>query len=934
MSYVTRFDQVGRDDGGVAGGKGANLGELVRAGLPVPPGFVLTTAAYREFVRASGIGAEILTLAAVPAEARPDAYDEPSARIRGLFTAVAVPGDMAAEITRAWQAIGGGPVAVRSSATAEDLEGASFAGQQDTYLNVRGAQALLAAVRDCWASLWTARAMAYRARQGIDPAAVSLAVVVQEMVEADASGVMFTANPTTGHRDEVVVSAAWGLGESVVSGSVTTDDLVVDKATGRVRSRTTATKTVMTVYTDTGTAEQPVPAEQRTQPVLDDKAAAVLAELGVRIEQHYATPQDIEWARAGGEFAVVQARPITALPEPEAEPPTDWSVPVPKAAYFRASIVEQLPDPLSPLFADLIDPSVARSLVAVVREVLGAGVLRDGEVGLPTINGYAYYRYNRAAFWRFMLHSPAALKLLTSNSESGGLARWRNHSHPRYARIVHAWTGRPLGGLSDQELLDGVIELLDAGTVYYTAVQAIIPLAASSEVIFTQFYQRLVRRAGDPPAATFLLGFDSAPILAEKSLYDLATWTRTHDELTAALLATPSARAGELLRGELSPEWDQWRARFQAHLDRFGHTTYDLDFRDPTPADDPAPLFDALRFYLDGSAAHTSGTDPHARQARSATHRDEQTAAVLARLDPVRRVVFARLLRWAQGAAPIREDALADIGLAWPQMRRMLAELGRRLTAAGTIDRPEDVYWLHPDEVLGRTAVPAGAVGQRQALWRGQRRVTPPQILPRGTVFDRMEALMPAVSQQQTGNVLRGTGASAGQVTAPARVLTGPADFGRMRPGDVLVASITTPAWTSLFTMASAVVTDIGGPLSHSSIVAREYGIPAVLGTGVATRRITDGARVLVDGDAGTVTLLDEADHPPPTPPRLIPPRPSSRRRPGPRLIGMSLAGALALGIAAWRKRRSGTSRPGFILSPAVTHGTVISDMQAALHIR
>ncbi len=816
-----------------------------------------------------------------------------------MFTAAAVPEDMAAEITQVWHALGGGPVAVRSSATAEDLEGASFAGQQDTYLNVRGAQALLAAVRDCWASLWTARAMAYRARYGIDPAAVSLAVVVQEMVDADASGVMFTANPTNGHRGEVVISAAWGLGESVVSGSVTTDDLVVDKATGRVRARTTATKTLMTVYTDTGTAQQPVPAEQRTQPVLSDKAAAVLAELGVRSEQHYATPLDIEWARANGEFFVVQARPITALPEPEVEPPTEWRVPVAKDAYFRASIVEQLPDPLSPLFADLIDPSVARSLGALVRKLLGRGVLRDGEVGLPTINGYAYYRYSRAAIWRMTLYSPAALTLLTSGGESGGQARWRNHSRPHYARIVQDWTGRPLGELSDQELLDGVIELLNAGTEYYTAVQAIIPIAASSEVIFTQFYERLVRRAGDPPTATFLLGFDSAPILAEKSLYDLATWTRAHDDLTAALLATPSARAEELLHCRLSPEWDQWRTRFQAHLDRFGHTTYNLDFRNPTPADDPAPLFDALRFYLDGSADRMSGTDPHERQARSATHRDEQTAAVLARLDPARRVVFARLLRWAQGTAPVREDALADIGLAWPQMRHMLTELGRRLTAAGTIDRPEDVYWLHPDEVLGRTAIPRGAVGQRQALWRGQRRVTPPQMLPKGTVFDRLEALMPAVSQQQTGNVLRGTAASAGQVTAAARVLTGPADFGRLRPGDVLVASITTPAWTSLFARAAAVVTDIGGPLSHSSIVAREYGIPAVLGTGVATRRITDGARLLVNGDAGTVTLLDEAADPPATPLE-----PSSRRRPGPRVVGLSLACALTLGVAAWRKRR------------------------------
>jgi pyruvate,water dikinase len=224
-------------------------------------------------------------------------------------------------------------------------------------------------------------------------------------------------------------------------------------------------------------------------------------------------------------------------------------------------------------------------------------------------------------------------------------------------------------------------------------------------------------------------------------------------------------------------------------------------------------------------------------------------------------------------------------------MRQWRAELGRRLVAAGTIATADDVYWLRPEEA--RTGVVAeGTVAQRKALWRGQMRVTPPQALPKGTVFDRFEAWFPAGSDTQTGPVLRGTGASAGQVTAPARVLSGPADFGRMRPGDVLVASITTPAWTSLFTKAAAVVTDVGGPLSHSSIVAREYGIPAVLGTGVATRRITDGALVRVDGDAGTVTLLDEVDDAP----AAVGP---ARRR----WRGALVAGGIAAGWVLWRRR-------------------------------
>ena len=868
MSYVVRFADLGRGDVALAGGKGANLGELTGAGLPVPPGFVLTTGAYRAFVE--DVGAEIRTLAA-------DA--DAGARIRALVTSRPIPDAMAGEITEAWTALGGGPVAVRSSATAEDLEGASFAGQQDTYLNVDGSSALLDAVRRCWASLWTDRAMAYRARQGLDPAEVALAVVVQEMVEADAAGVLFTANPTNGRRDELVVSAAWGLGESVVGGSVTTDDLVVDKSTLHVVARTTADKAVMTVYAGAGTAEIAVPASRRSEPVLDDKAAATLAELGVRIEGHYGAPQDVEWARAGGEFFVVQARPITALPEPAAAPPTDWSVPDPKGFYFRASIVEQLPDPLSPLFAGLVDGSVEQSLAALMAKIAGRGPARPGELGLPTVNGYAYYHYGRATMLRMTASTFRGLKLLPSL----GPEHWRTVARPDYVAAVEAWRARPLDRFTDAQLLDGVLELLDAGTTYYTAVQSIIPIAAFSEVFFTRFYDRAVRRKGDPAASTFLLGFDSAPILAEKSLYELAVWTRGHAALADAVRADPAA----VWSGTGPEPADEWRARFTAHLARFGHTTYNLDFLHPTPADEPAPLFAALRFALDGG-----GTSPYDRQAASAARRDELTDATVARLDPARRKVFLRLLRWAQRVAPVREDALAAIGLAWPQMRHMVAELGRRLVDAGVIAQADDVYWLRPEEVRAG-AVAEGAVAQRKALWRGQMRVTPPQVLPAGTVFDRMESLFPAASGAQTGPVLRGTGASAGQVTAPARVLGGPADFGRMRPGDVLVASITTPAWTSLFTQAAAVVTDVGGPLSHSSIVAREYGIPAVLGTGVATRRIADGALVRVDGDAGTVTLLDEVDDAPPT----VGPAQRPWR-------GALLAGGIAAGWVLWRRRR------------------------------
>jgi len=884
MPYINGLSDVGNGDLAAAGGKALGLSGLIRAGLPVPPGFVLGTDAYAEFVNAIGLGDGIQRVAAVPPNAAPGDYAAASDRIRALFTGGTLPGGMRDELAGAYGLLGGAdvPVAVRSSATAEDLASASFAGQQDTYLNIRGFEALTKAVIDCWASLWTARAMAYRAREGVLPGQVRLAVVVQQMVDAEAAGVMFTANPANGRRDQAVISAAWGLGESVVSGTVSTDDVVVEAATGKVLSRQTADKSVMTVYAEGGTREQPVAAARRRAPVLDDPAAAELAAFGRRIAEHFGMPQDIEWARAGGSFFILQSRPITALPEPAADIPDTWPLPYPKGMYFRASIVEQLPDPLTPLFADLIDGSVARSLQALLAGAVGKGAVREGDVRLPTVNGYAYYYYRNSGMWRMMAKSPAAFRALFRGEAHMGVAGWRGYSHPKYQRVVKDWAAKPLLELSGEELLAGAQALLDAGTVYYTAVQSIIPLAATSELSFRAFYDKLVRRDGDPPAQALLLGFDSEPIRAEKSLYDLAGWARSDPGLTSVLLERPTAelagcqRTGSPPAGVDDVLWQEWRFAFQEHLDLYGHAVYNLDFATPVPADDPATLLETVKFYLRGQ-----GTDPHERQRLLTERREELTHDAAARLGPRRRAVFFRLLRWAQATAPIREDALADVGLAWPLLRRTLLELGHRLVAASVITVPEDVFWLRFQELrsavefglaapgtqaagtaavaITGTARPvrADAVEERRMLWRGQAKAAAPQMLPESRWMERsFGSWMPAGSQHQSGDVIKGVGASSGRVSAPARVLSGPRDFGQMRPGDVLVARITTPAWTSLFAMASAVVTDVGGPLSHSSIVAREYGIPAVLGTGVATQRLTTGQQVLVDGDAGTVTVL------------------------------------------------------------------------------
>ncbi len=861
----------------VAGGKGASLARLASAGLPVPDGFHVATAAYRQFVDENRLQERILAVLGSIDPAQPVALERTSQAIREMFSQGEIPPAVAGAVAQAYGRLAGQDptVAVRSSATAEDLPEASFAGQQETYLNVRGAAAVLEAVRRCWASLWTARAIGYRARHNIDQGTVSLAVVVQLLVPAEAAGVLFTANPVTGTRGQAVISAAWGLGEAVVGGLVTPDSLTVDKATGEMISRQTADKQVMTVRINGGTEEQPVPEELRDAPVLGDEQATELVRLGVQIEQLYGMPMDIEWALADGELAIVQARPITALPEPEVAPPTEWPMPNPKGQYVRASIAELMPEPLTPLFGTL-----GRAAINVGTQRLMAKLGGMREVGMAemvvTIHDYAYYTTGFTPKQTFMLltHAPFTMPRMIRNAET----YWREVVHARYVETIERWQARPLNELPATDILVGVRQLADASFDVYAAYQsALFARANLSEMLFSRVYDKLIKRDDDPEALTYLLGFDSTPILAEESIYDIAAWCGARPALAAYVTEAPAAQlaaqlAGPAPSGVGAEDWLEWQNRWQTHIRQFGHIIYDLDFAKPLPADDPAPLLDTCRMFLNGECPN-----PYERQRAAAEQREQATQAMLGRLRGLRRKLFRKLVSWAQDSVPLREEGLSDLGLGYPQLRHMLRELGRRLVESGAIEQPDDVFWLleaEADRAAG--ALDKGEamhtfvelVEQRKAVWQAEMRATPPPVLPPKSKWMGLDLGMfvAAEDAEQAGDTIRGAGTSPGRVTGAARVLHGPEDFGQMRPGDVLVAKFTTPAWTPLFARAAAVVTDIGGQLSHGSIVAREYRIPAVMGTGVATKRIQSGQTITVDGGTGEVVLhrAETGQTPPP----------------------------------------------------------------------
>jgi len=856
------------------GGKGHSLTRLVNAGFPVPGGFHLTTEAYRLFIAENGLQPMILETLESADLTNPQDLESASQVIRAKFTAGHIPDAVATAVVGAYAALPGNnpAVAVRSSATAEDLPEASFAGQQETYLNVNSPDSVLEATRKCWASLWTGRAIGYRAHQGILADGVALAVVVQMLVPAEAAGIMFTANPLNGRRDQAMISASWGLGEAIVGGAVTPDNLVVEKPSGKVLQRDTAEKTVQTVRVNGGTQEQPVPEVLRRVPVLGDRQVEELVNLGVRIEELYNQPMDIEWTLMDGKFDIVQARPITALPEPENPVPEEFHMPNPKGRYMRVSIVELLPDPVTPLFDTLGMLAINAGIEVLCKDLfkMSDEDLLSGFV--MTINGYGYEQlsFTPREWWLLLSHMVPRFPYLLRE----GVPYWQNVAHPRYVQTAAHWEEKNLPSLTPSDLLAGVYDVMDAFGQHLGALMgSTMGPAAGSEGLFTNIYQKFIRREGDPPAPTFLMGFDNIPLLGEKALYDLAVWIRAEESLADYLLRTSSKDVLYKLSGPVAPAgieikiWEDFQAQFRAFLDKYGYAIYDMDFAKSLPMDEPGPILEQLKLFIRGEVKN-----PYERQREYHERREQALKMILPRLKGIKGWAFKKALNWAQKLAPLREDGLAEIGLGYPVLRRMLRELGKRFAEANAIETPEDIYWLELPEVQALvdsldSGVETGkyheAVRERKAIWHSLKRLNPPSQLPEGKekyLGFNLEAHLAGGLGSLDRNTIKGVPTSPGQATGTARVLHGPADFDQMQPGDILVAGITTPAWTPLFAIAAGVVTDIGGPLSHGSIVAREYGIPAVLGTGVGTRFIQSGQRVTVDGSAGTVTVLDSAE--------------------------------------------------------------------------
>ena len=927
----------------VVGGKGRSLAEMANAGLTVPDGYYVTTAAYKQFVSENDLQSEIIDLAKPVIGEYTLSFDAASEAIQDLFGRANLSDAMASKIRAAYKALDGDnpAVAVRSSANAEDLPDMSFAGQQDTYLNVRGEEAVMAAVRDCWASLWTPRAISYRHEMGIPQDEVAMAVVVQLMVPSDVSGILFTANPATGERSEMIINASFGLGEAVVGGQVTPDTYILDRESLTAKETIIGSKEQKIVSDgDDGTRLEDIAENERGHSSLSDDQIGELARLALEAEAHFnGVPQDIEWAitfPADGsdkKLWMLQSRPITNLPPQPIE--VSWEPPPPIQILARRQIVENIPDPCTPLFDELY---LAEGLETVAKGKKRPSVMVGGGQLFLTLNGFAYQRFDFPQVVGEMPKAPTEadidaaerkaaveeqkakdakraqelsdpeqekqdLEVFLSElsdddrsafdvwSESAGindlahavtipdikdmgfgagnkikgnerfLREWREITMPDIVATTEEWQKVGPTTASDETLFQGVTELAIASGMFWSSNSShSFGVAKITDYQLQTFLQRMLPDHNFT-SGQFLSGFRSKTIEANEDLFQIALQVRKSASLSELVMSTPAKRLMAALRDH--PEGDEVVGAIENYLKLYGHLGYSLDFAEPLPLEDPSGVLASMKTMVANSNYDPASHEEDARRKREAALAEiEQLLEGLSYWQFRYRNWFTSRFYW------IREEVMYYLYWPWPTLRALALELGKRLVEVGTLETPEDLFYLYSEEVnqaidargTGNSVAEfAQQIAERRELREARKRLHPPGTIP----FEASEH--PGVKFKETqiyndpnSNTLMGVPVSPGTITADVSLIISPDEFSKMKPGSILVCPMTNPAWTPLFAHASGLVTDMGGILGHGSIVAREYGIPAVVGTGIGTQRIVHDQEITVDGDAGTVELKTE----------------------------------------------------------------------------
>lgn len=889
-----------------AGGKGANLARLTRAGFAVPRGFIIPTAAYRQFVACNALDRAIEAALADLTEATPAALDAASGAIRRAFAQGSMPPDLGAEILSAYAALSDSPaaianrkseiknhelpVAVRSSATAEDLPDLSFAGQQDTYLNVIGADQLLQAVVNCWSSLWTARAIGYRRRNAIPHTGAALAVIVQEMVPSECAGVLFTANPLSGLLCETVIDAAFGLGEALVSGQVEPDHCVYDVRAGRLVEHKLGAKQVATRARAGGGVET-VPQTDAPRPALDGEQVRTLAEIGQRIQAEYGAPQDIEWAIVGGQVHVLQSRAITSLfpvPAVSFDPLRIWlsfgsvqGIKGPLTRLGRDAILHVLSG-IGPIAHVRLQPHAGNFPIKEAGERLWieiGGLLRHPLIGRAVLNNAEIIDPGFGGILAGLARDPRL---------GIGQGRTSLRTNLKIARAALPLMARVVGGMLRPRPDGGALEAafaqfvssgdIAAGADRYERLANITAyLSNRVGAVLPALVKPFLRRLG-PAMVSFLAlrrvaGSSHRDLVLEitrglpgnvTTEMDLALWEAARaicadaDSLCLFETAAATDLAQRASDGALPAAGQAAVDRFLAAYGMRGFVEFDLGR--PRWREDPTPVMQSLKSYVQIDP-HLAPDVLHARGAQSAEAAIEKLAAAVRpqRGGRMKARLVRGLARRVRLGLGLRESPKFAIIRILSGVRATLLVAGQEFVTAGTLNRPDDLFFFtladlaalaQRDERDWRALVAA----RRVAYEREQRRGQDPRVL----VSDGRAFYEGVGAATDTEDALTGSPVSPGMAEGRVRIVLDP-HHAQLQPGEILVCPGTDPAWTPLFLVAGGLVTEVGGMMTHGSVVAREVGIPAVVGVHLATERLKTGQLIRIDGSSGRILVLDEA---------------------------------------------------------------------------
>lgn len=856
---------LGRDnpiDKTVVGSKAANLWTMAQAGFPTPSGFCLSTLGYQHFIDEARLY-EPLESAIALIDIRDAAGLELIAgQIHGLISGREIPNIIADALSVAYRTLGEMKsttepfVAVRSAALAEDQAEASYAGLYDSYLNVNGFEGLLTHVNRCWSGLWTARAIHYRLSKNRINTRAAMSVIVQAMAPSTSAGVLFTTNPVTGRRDEIVINSSWGLADAVVSGLASADTFIVDKSTLALREITLGQKASKVVPAqEGGTVTMETLREDREQPSLASAQLRTLTEMALGIERHFGAPQDIEWAFDGDALCILQTRPLTTLRDrPSPEPfPISWDNEEDKN-YWWAWDQIHYPRPLSPLYASIIDYNIRGRQRG--NEFFGATTGPH----LRIINGYRYIAQVPLPLTNEELEGRRELgRERTELAIENIKQRWEEHLLPEVMDDHRKIQDFDLKGASVDALLEHLEWVLGRWERHLEIHVLGVSPAGQAARRFAALYMEHTGLQEEREAYKLLQGFEQKSLETHSGLWSLAQQVKSAPELArcfqedgpqetmSALNSTPAARS--------------FLKNLQGFLDGYGSRFTDLgeDIYDPTWREAPEFVISLVKAFLLPSAQ-----DPQMHHEALVTERAKALEAAYQRIGPDvgKRKAFDHALELAQNHLPIMENHHFYIDHTSPALvRYVFMEFGSRLAERGKLEQRQDVMFLTLEEI--KAAIRGSGSSDIYPLINERRRQREEwlKLMPLpgvGTPILPNQSSI-SISGMEEGHddprVLRGIPSSSGVVTGTARVIMASSEFNRIQAGNILVCQSILPQWTPLFSVIAGLVTNAGSALQHGAILAREYRIPSVDDTRYATQVIKDGQRITVDGTAGLVYL-------------------------------------------------------------------------------